>query len=738
MKYIRISCIACVFMLILSISVFSQTPRIDSLLQVVITMKDDTSKANTLNELARAYLFELNDSKKVGEYAALQLALSLKLNFQKGIAYGYLNRAIFYRSVGDFTTALNYDQRALQLMKTIHNKRGESSACLNTGLDYSCVGNYKEALDYMFEGVRMKAELKDKKGTSTGYINIGNIYETQGNYTLALEYQLKALKLREELKDKVGMSMAYNNMGNIFRQMGKTKDAFAYYQKSLKINEELNDQNGIANAYNNVGLIYFKQGKLKEALENYTKALHARERIDDQLGIATVYNNFGSVYLNQNKIDKALFYQRKSLGIHRKIGNKQGQVQALQGLGELYDAIGKWKEALQTYDEMLSIAKELNYKEAFANAYQNMADLYTKQKDFKKALMYTRQFHAIKDSILNKDNFRQVSELNTRYETDKKEKEILLLTKDQEIKNKIIRQQQLVRWGLIIGLILLFISVYSIYRRYRFKQDANILLNKQKQEIQQKNQLITDSIDYARTIQDAAFPTISKIQRILPNAFLFYRPKAIVSGDFYWFGEKNGEVICIAADSTGHGVPGAFMSLLGYNMLENTIKRAGEVTPSEILNELNKVVLDSFSENKDNTNIHHGMDMSVISLNKTNNRLQFSGAHNPLYIVRQGHLIALKADRMGVGAVNKHPFTNHHFELSKGDMIYLFTDGFPDQIGGPNRKKFYYPPFKNLLTTIADLSLSEQYEKLERAHLQWLDGRWEQTDDILIIGIRYE
>lgn len=700
-------------------------------------MKEDTTKANTLHELARAFLFELNDSKKVGEYASLQLALSLKLNFQKGIAYGYLNRAIYYRGIGDFTTALNHDQRALQLMKKIKNKKGESSALLNIGLDYSNVGNLKDALDYMFRGVKIKDSLKDKKGVSSGYINIGNIYETQGNYTLALEYELKALKLREELKDKVGMSMAYNNMGNVFRKMDKTEEAFAYYHKSLKINEELNDQNGIANAYNNMGLIYFKQKKLKAALESYLKALSARELMDDQLGIAIAYNNIGSVYLNEKKMDKALYYQQKSLDIHRKIGNKQGQVQALQGLGELYDAIGNWEQALRSYNEMLTIATDLNYKEAFANAYQNMASLYAKQKDFKKALNYSKQFYAMKDSILNKDNFKQVSELNTRYETEKKEKEILLLTKDQEIKNKIIKQQQLVRWGLIIGMMLLFVSVYSIYRRYRFKQNANLMLNKQKKEIQQKNQLITDSIDYARTIQDAAFPTKLKIQRVLPESFLLYKPKSIVSGDFYWVGKKNNKQVCITADSTGHGVPGAFMSLLGYNMLENTIKKTADVTPSEILDELNKEILKSFSKRNESTSIHHGMDMSVLTIDTTTNQLQFSGAHNPLYIIRQGQLIELKADRMGVGGIHKHPFTNQQFELIKGDMLYLFTDGFPDQIGGPNRKKFYYKPFKELLISLADFPVSVQQEKLEEAHQQWLNKKWEQTDDILIMGIRY-
>ncbi|HSH66262.1 MAG TPA: SpoIIE family protein phosphatase [Bacteroidia bacterium] len=387
---------------------------------------------------------------------------------------------------------------------------------------------------------------------------------------------------------------------------------------------------------------------------------------------------------------------------------------------------------------MFCISNELEFKEGIRDAYANQASVYTKLNQFEKALYYTELYNEVKDTLLNKDNFKQVAELNTRYETDKKEKEILLLTKDQELNAKIIKQQQLVRWGLIGGLGLLSVSVFSIYRRYRFKQKANIILEKQKEEIQQKNMLITDSIDYAQTIQQAVLPTQQEISELIPDSFILYKPKATVSGDFYWINQEHDHLVCAVADCTGHGVPGAFMSLLGYNMLENVIKDSGMKTPAIILDTLNKEVNTRLAGNDKAEESKHGMDISIISIDKKANRLEYAGAHNSIYIVRQNELIELKADKMGIGG-NKQTdrtFTNQITDIKKGDMIYLFTDGFPDQIGGPKRKKFYYPPFKELLISIGSLEPEQQQMKLDEKHTQWMGEKMDQTDDILILGIR--
>jgi serine phosphatase RsbU (regulator of sigma subunit)/Tfp pilus assembly protein PilF len=716
---------------------FAQTPKIDSLLSVLKTQKEDTSKANTLNELARAYLFELNDCQKVGEYGIQQLALSLKLNFRKGIAYGYLNRAIFYRTSGELDSALAYDKKALPVMLQIGNKKGESSCYLNIGLTLSHQGNFKEALEYMLIGVKMKEQIGDKKGMASGYNNIGNIYHDQANYPKALRYQLKSLKIREELKDKTGISMGYNNIGNVLLAQGKSDEALLYYQKSLEINEELNDLIGIGSANANMGNIYIDKKNYTKARICFFKSLKAREQVDDKRGLAETFNNIGSAYLLENKIEEALIYQLKSLKLFEKTGDKKGLADVCGGMAGIYIEKKDFENALRYSDQMLSLSKELNFREGTRNAYQKFSNLYKKQKQFEKALQYTDLYNAINDSLLNTENFKQVSELNTRYETEKKEKEILLLTKDQELNAKIIRQQQLVRWGLIGGVILLFISIFSIYRRYRFKQKANDLLENQNKEIQQKNTLITDSIDYAKTIQEAVLPTTAKIHSLFPKSFILNKPKSIVSGDFYWVSQTGDQLVCAVADCTGHGVPGAFMSLLGYNMLENEIKKDALIEPASILDHLNEQTIKSLSKEEGQV-VKHGMDMSLISIDTKSNLLQYAGAHNSVYIVRNKQLTELKADKKAIGTFSKESsrsFTQQTFQLKKGDTIYLYTDGFPDQIGGPQRKKFYYQPFKDLLTSISELDMQTQKEKLDAAHIQWLGEKPDQTDDILIMGI---
>ncbi len=725
-------------MLFLAYSLPAQTPRIDSLLRVLKTQKEDTAKANTLFELTRAYLFELNDNKKVGEYGTQQLQLSLKLNFKKGIAYGYLNRAIFYRSSGDYEKAMVFDNKSLAVMKEIGNKKGESSCYQNIGLTYYNKGNFKEALEYMQKGVKMKESINDRKGMSSGYNNLGNIYDNLGDYKTALGYHLKSLKIREELKDKSGISMAYNNIGNIFKSLKREEEALNYYRKSLTLNTELHDNIGIGNARSNIGDLYFNKGNYTEGLVNYSKALQARELVGDKQGIAESYYKIGTVYLEMRDTKEALKYELKSFSLYQKLGNQTGIAESAGGLGNLYMAKNDFQNAHYYLDLMLKLSRKIKFQEGIKNSYQNFASLYKEQKQFEKALEYTTLYNGIKDSMLNTDNFKQVTELNTRYETDKKEKEILLLTKDQELNAKIIRQQQLVRWGLIGGLILLFVSIFSVYRRYRFKQKANNLLEEQNEEIRKKNELITDSIDYAKTIQEAVFPAVIQIQKLFPESFILNKPKSIVSGDFYWVNKIGNQLVCAVADCTGHGVPGAFMSLLGFNMLENEIKKSSSVEPALILDNLNKEMIKSLSKEGDEI-AKHGMDISLISIDSHTNMLNFAGAHNSLYIIRNMQLTELKANKKGIGSIDKNPeahFTNHIFQLEKGDMVYLHTDGFPDQIGGPNRKKFFYPPFKELLTSISKLEIQTQKEKLIEAHLQWQGEKMEQTDDILIMGIK--
>ena len=702
-------------------------------------MPDDTTKANTLFEISRVYLTELNDIKKVAEYGWKELALAQKIDYKKGMANAMLNIGIYYRTNGNSDMSLYYDKKSLALAQEVNDKKAESGALLNIGLDYSAKENYKEALNYMKNGLQLKQQIGDRKGMARGFNNLANIFQTQGNYTEALKYHLKSLQIKEEFNDKLGIALSYNNIANVLYSQLKYDEALGYYLKTANYQESISNHRGIGNVYHNIGNVYTEKKQFKEALNSHLKSLKALEKAEDKIGIALASTSVGTAYRKLNKAETALSYQVKSYELYQEIGDKRGLMEVCKELGALHDLAKDYPVALKDYQEMLSIAESLNLKEGVRDAYAGLATVYEGQKKFDDALKYTELYNAVKDSLLTKENYKQITELNTRYETDKKEKEILLLTKDQQLNSKIIKQQQLVRWGLIGGLALLSISIFSIYRRYRFKQKANLILEKQKAEIQQKNVLITDSIDYAQTIQEAVLPTKQEIAALVPESFIFYKPKATVSGDFYWISPVNEQLICAVADCTGHGVPGAFMSLLGYNMLENAVNDLQKTEPAQILDALNLEVNSRLAGNESEESSKHGMDISLIAVDRKNKMLKFAGAHNSIYIVRDKHLIELKADKMGIGG-NKYTtasFTNQQFPLQNGDMIYLFTDGFPDQIGGPKRKKFYYQPFKDLLISISTLQPEEQQVKLNEAHSLWMGEKMDQTDDILIMGIRY-
>ncbi|HET8963725.1 MAG TPA: SpoIIE family protein phosphatase, partial [Chitinophagales bacterium] len=456
-------------------------------------------------------------------------------------------------------------------------------------------------------------------------------------------------------------------------------------------------------------------------------------------GEALCFYNIGEVYAAQNNTQEALKYRLKSFKIMEEIGSAKDIVTTSLGVGNTYEQKEMFTKALTYYEKSLAKAKQIDYKDGIRLAYGGLATVYAKLKNYQKAYDFNNLYYQEKDSLLNKESLKQMTEINTKYQTEKKEQEIQILTKDQQLKDKTLREQRVIKIALIAGLALLFILSFTLYNRYRFKQKANTLLEKQKKEIQEQNILITDSIDYTQTIQEAVFPNEIKMKTFFADSFVLYKPKAIVSGDFYSVYKKNNEIICTVADCTGHGIPGAFMSLLGFNMLENIIEKTEITTPSVLLTELNEKMVSTMSQNPStDLSVKNGMDASLISVNIETMTLQFSGAHNPLYQIRQGKLTETKADKISVVSYiegKEIQFTNHLIPIEKGDIFYLFSDGFPDQIGGPNRKKFFYPPFKELLVSIHTLPVEEQKAILDRTITEW-KGERDQTDDILVVGIR--
>jgi serine phosphatase RsbU (regulator of sigma subunit) len=339
----------------------------------------------------------------------------------------------------------------------------------------------------------------------------------------------------------------------------------------------------------------------------------------------------------------------------------------------------------------------------------------------------------------------KIADLGTKLEDEKKQREIEKLKSERELaqigmkaKNiELDAQQQTIVW-FIIGLLACSVMIFFIIRSNILRKKTNLELQAQKQIIETKNKEITDSINYARRIQQAILPPTDIIYKAFKDSFVLYQPKDVVSGDFYTFIQRDDFILIAVADCTGHGVPGAFMSMIGNEQLSKIISEKGITTPSDILNELHNGVRKALKQDHVAGESRDGMDIALCKINLKQNKLEYAGANRPLWIIRKNALVEIKANKQPIGGLeteHRTPFTNHNVQLETDDCVYMFTDGFADQFGGDKGKKFMVKNFERQLTEINSESMEKQQAIIQEKFEAW-KGNHEQVDDVLVIGIK--
>ncbi|MBA3704486.1 MAG: tetratricopeptide repeat protein [Bacteroidetes bacterium] len=721
---------------ILPLQLRAQQEVIDSLKKIA---NDNTGekRIDVLIKIARKYV-DLSDEKEFKTYLSLSQSESKKINYKKGIGAVNNLKGIYYHLKSDYPNSMLYHKEALRIRSEIKDSTGISSSLNNIALSYLYQRNYKQSIEYHLQALAIREALGDQSLVSTSLNNLGNAYLEMGNYLKAIEYLQRSNRLAEQLGDKVNISYTLSNISTVYRHLNNYVLAKNYLQRAIPLFINLGDMNNLSEAYLNMGIIFKNENKISEAEMYFNKALATYSKINSQAGIANTLQSLGSLNKDQGKLGKAIDYYTKSVVLYKKIGDSQGLGRTFLELAGIYTTNGEYTQARNMLEEVVKIAGEKQIQLQVRDAFYQLSQVCSKTLDYPRAYQYLELYLKLNDSLNNESNTKQINELSANFENEKKENEIVLLTKDKQLKEKSFREQRIIRFSLIGGLALLFILLFVLFNRYRFKQQANSLLENQKKEIEKKNTTITDSIDYARTIQEAILPSAKMFETLFPHSFILYKPKAIVSGDFYWVGEKDNKALCAVADCTGHGVPGAFMSMLGNNILENVIRKEKHLQPSSILNSLNEEIIQVMAKGQERSSVKNGMDIALISIDKIEKKLEYAGAHNSIYIIRNGELIEIKANEFSIGSLNKGEvtsFTNHILGLEENDLIYLFSDGYPDQIGGNERKKFFYQPFRDLLLSICKLEMWEQKKCLDETIIKW-KAELEQTDDILIIGIK--
>ena len=537
------------------------------------------------------------------------------------------------------------------------------------------------------------------------------------------------------------IAAALNTQGVSYAIRGNYEEALIYYKKSLKIKEKIGNQKGIANSLNNIGDIYKKQGDYGEALMFYKKSLHIFKETGDKRGISNSLSNIGDIYYKQGDYDQALNYYKKSIKIKKDIEDKIGISNSLGNIGGIYKDLGNFQEALTYFTDALKISKDINALDLVDDHSKALYEIYKKTGNLKKALEMYELYKTTIDTLSKQDAKDAATELKYqyRYETKAKLDSVRIrLEKDEEIfkqqaKLKVKQNEQIILFG-GLGLVILF-SLFMI-NRFRVISKQKKIIELQKDEVELKNEKILDSIQYAKSLQEAILPPNKLVKKWLPHSFILYNPKDIVAGDFYWMEIKKDCVYFAAADCTGHGVRGAMVSVVCSNALSVAVLDEGKTKPSEILDRTKELIIERFGRSEQV--INDGMDISLCALNYKTGMMQWAGANCPLWIIRSGseELEVIKADRLSLGIhLRNIYFKNHEFKLNKGDSIYLFSDGYSDQFGGEKGEKYKSANFKHFLLSIQDKNMEIQHKLLSKEFDRW-KGTFEQIDDVCVMGVR--
>ncbi len=624
--------------------------------------------------------------------------------------------------------------------------KASALALNNAGFVSTVEGRPAEALEYYNPCLEAWVELKAKYNIAFTLKTIASIYENQGNIPMAMDLLHKSLKINEEINDKKQISVLLNDIGIIYDRQEDSANALYYHRRSLKIKEELKDKDGIASSLTNIGSTYKNNADYKKALSYFEKGLEMYRELDSKHGMAAALNNIGTTLKEKREWAKGLEYFRESLKLMEELKDKQGTAILLVNIAETLFEDGKVKEAESYALRSMKEAKELGFPDDIRYAALALKKIYKKQNKFKESLEMHELYLQMRDSLENEDNRKVMAKkyFQAEYERQAEKDSIANVAKimEQDFKHEqAITQQRAYTYGGIVGFVLMLLVAAVSFRAFKNKQKANIIITEQKQIaekqkliIEEKQKEILDSIHYAQRIQHAILAKEEGIRKYFPESFLLYQPKDIVAGDFYFFEYTDDHIFYAAADCTGHGVPGALVSVVCSNALSRCVKEFELTDPGKILDKARELVLETFR--KSEQEVKDGMDISLIVKNVRTNEYKWAGANNPLWYLQNGEMKVIKANKQPIGLIeNAQPFTSHALNLNKNDTVFLFTDGMADQFGGPKGKKFKYKQMSEVLISLAAKALKIQKETLHKTFNNW-KGELEQVDDVCVIGIR--
>lgn len=616
----------------------------------------------------------------------------------------------------------------------------------------------------------------DKQGVADAYGNLGNAFYDKRDLDKSLEMQLLSLKINEEIlrtsKDpkalsaaSEGRSSAIHNTGDIYGEIEMYDEAFKYAYESMAYDIKAKDSIGIAISYNTIATLYKETDKTDSAEYYFKKAINIYERKNQPY-------EYGNALLEYATLDGANLTKKQRSEMTRKVLQIRRNMRDLGTEASSLIAIGDYffdELSTDSLSEILERAYMIIQKEDLQDLSQKYFQVYSKYNsrigDFKQAFFALENYLELKAIADERQHTQDLIAGGIRYQLEAEFHQNSLAQQNEftQERNKYLEEiseiQNIVYLSVIGFLFLIgFLTYYVSSNRRRKRHNAilvekNQLVQEQKNLVDEKNKSISDSINYAKRLQTAILPTPEQINAYLPDSFLFFQPKDVVSGDFYWFEVKEDWCFLAVADCTGHGVPGALVSVVCSNALNGAVNEFGLLRPKEILGKTRELVVETFAKSGDQ--VADGMDISLIALHRTRKEVVFSGAHNGLWIVREKAefspqnpevrilekgehvLLEFRGDKQPIGLYEEmHAFSEVTIPIKNGDQIYLMSDGFADQFGGALGKKFKYVALKELILSHCTKSLEDQKSEIHNAFFAWKKDL-DQVDDVCIVGLRY-
>jgi len=638
------------------------------------------------------------------------------------------------------TEAKEYYQKGCDQLASVKDTFCLDDCQNNYGYLLLRMGDYKDSKKYLDKALAYREFVNDTDGIAASLLHIGLLYNNMGDYTLALDNYFRCIEYAKwnEEKDPGFMGKIMNNIGAVFMNQLKYDDALHYYREAIVWKMKSDNKKDVASTYNNMGSIFMSRNQYDSAMYYFNRSLEIRKASDDYRGLGIVYKNIGECAFRQDDLETAEENFALSLEYRRKFSDQTGIASTLIAYGKLRNKQGRYPEGLKMLLEADSLAKASGSLSHQLDAATELWSIYRNMGQPGAALNYADIAIKLKDSLLNEASVRHSEEMKARYDMEQQAKELEDLKAQQQVDAiKSESDQNFYKLLMVAGAVVLVLVVVFFLMRARETRKAQSRLQFAYDQIETKNKDITDSIRYAKRIQQAILPDDHVLKQAFPDSFVFYRPKDIVSGDFYWHHHTNEVQLVAVADCTGHGVPGAFMSVLGASQLTSVIAEQGQVAPSRILNLIDEGIRQQLHQDGLSAT-HDSMDIALCAYNRRNGELTFCGANRPIIVYRKtGQLEIFRPSKYSVGgdSENQKIFEEQKIILNPGDSFYLFTDGFADQFGGPKGKKFKSSRFRDVLMQIATQEIKNQKRELETVFDSWR-GQFEQVDDICVVGIR--